>query len=95
MKDAGANQKELDFVRDRMVGSYPLGFTSTPQIVGLMKNYMTDGLPTDFINNRNDLIRAVTLDDVNRVAKSLLQPEKLSFIIVGKPEGLPKDGEKK
>lgn len=95
MKDAGANQKELDFVRERMVGSYPLGFTSTPQIVGLMKNYMTDGLPTDFINNRNDLIRAVTLDDVNRVAKSLLQPEKLSFIIVGKPEGLPKDGEKK
>lgn len=95
MKDKGADQKELEFVRERMVGSYPLGFTSTPQIVGLMKNYMTDDLPTDFINKRNDLIRAVTLDDVNRVAKSLLQPEKLSFIIVGKPEGLPKDGSKK
>ncbi len=95
MKDKGANQKELDFVRERMVGSYPLGFTSTPQIVGLMKNYMTDGLPTEFINQRNDLIRAVTLNDVNRVAKSLLQPEKLSFIIVGKPEGLPKDGAQK
>ena len=28
------------------------------------------------------------LDDVNRVAKSFLDPSKLSFIVVGKPEGL-------
>ncbi len=95
MKDKGADQKELEFVRDRMVGSYPLGFSSTPQIVGLMKNYLSDGLPTDFINKRNDLIRAVTLTDVNRVASTLLQPDKLSFIIVGKPEGLSKNEGKK
>ena len=60
-----------------------------------MKNYLSDGLPTDFINKRNDLIRAVTLTDVNRVASTLLQPDKLSFIIVGKPEGLPKNEGKK
>jgi len=38
--------------------------------------------------NRNDYIEAVTLDDINRVAGELLDPEALHFVVVGQPEGL-------
>ena len=38
--------------------------------------------------NRNDYIEAVTLEDVNRVAAELLDPEGLHFVVVGKPAGL-------
>ena len=38
--------------------------------------------------NRNEFINAVTLDDINRVAKELLRPEDLHFVVVGQPEGL-------
>lgn len=89
IKEMGVTKKELDFVVQRMTGAFPLGFGSTPQIVGLLSNYQQDDLGADFINKRNDLIKQVTLDDVNRVAKTLIQPDKLSFIVVGKPEGLP------
>lgn len=88
MRDKGATADELAFVKQHLVGAYPLGFTSTPQIVALLDNYQSDKLPSDFISKRNDYIQKVTLDDVNRVAKSFLDPSKLSFIVVGKPEGL-------
>jgi zinc protease len=47
-----------------------------------------DGLPTDYIANRNDLVNAVTLEEINRVAREWLEPEHLTFVVVGKPEGL-------
>jgi zinc protease len=46
------------------------------------------GLPVAYINNRNDKINAVTLQDANRVARELLDPAGLHFVVVGRPEGL-------
>jgi zinc protease len=34
------------------------------------------------------LIRAVTLDDVNRVIRRLFNPDAFTFVVVGQPEGL-------
>jgi len=45
-------------------------------------------LPIDYIATRNSKVEAVTLEDVNRVAAELLDPDGLQFIVVGKPEGL-------
>ena len=47
-----------------------------------------DDLGIDYIDRRNDYIEAVTLDDVNRVAATLLAPEALEVVVVGQPEGL-------
>ena len=46
------------------------------------------GLPMDYVTNRNDYINAVTLEDINRVAAALLQPDALHFVVVGQPVGL-------
>lgn len=88
MAEKGATAEELAFVKDHLEGAYPLGFTSTKQIVGILDVYQTDGLAPDFIAHRNEKIKQVTLEDVNRVAKTFLEPGKLSFVVVGKPEGL-------
>ncbi len=46
------------------------------------------GLGIDYIDRRNSLVEAVTLDDLKRVADRLLAPEALSIVVVGQPEGL-------
>ena len=46
------------------------------------------GLPIDYIPTRNAMVEAVTLEDVQRVAKELLRTEDLHFVVVGKPLGL-------
>ena len=45
-------------------------------------------LGRDYIAQRAKFIDAVTLDDVRRAAKRLLAPEKLTVVVVGKPQGI-------
>ena len=53
-----------------------------------------ENLGIDYVNKRNDLVNAVTLEDAKRVAKRLIQPDALTISIVGRPEGIPlKTGE--
>lgn len=90
----GITLAELKAVKEKMIGAYPLAFGSTYQIIGMLRLQQLDGMGPNFSNERNQLIEKVTLEDVNRVAKSLLNPEKLTFIVVGRPDGL-KAGESK
>ena len=47
-----------------------------------------DGLTPDYIETRNDKVNAITLEEINRVAAELIDPEQLHFVVVGKPEGV-------
>lgn len=94
IKKNGIAAEELAFTKEKMIGAYPLSFGTTIQIIGMLRRQQLDGMGADFVNIRNELVQKVTLDDVNRVAKKLINSEKLTFIVVGKPEGL-KIGESK
>ena len=84
----GVTQKELDDAKTYLTGAYPLRFDGNGQIAGIMVGMQMENLPIDYIATRNDKVNAVTLEDVNRVASELLDPEGLHFTIVGKPEGV-------
>ena len=53
-----------------------------------MVGMQMQGLPVDYIATRNDQVNAVNLDQANQVARKLLDPEGLHFVVVGKPVGL-------
>ena len=53
-----------------------------------MMGVRQDELGIDYFDLRNDKVRAVTLEDVNRVAKEYLNPEDYLFVAVGQPEGI-------
>ncbi|MGV8986495.1 MAG: M16 family metallopeptidase [Cypionkella sp.] len=82
----GVTQKELDDTKTYMTGAYPLRFDGNRRIASILVGMQILGLPSTYPATRNAKVEAVTLDDVNRVAKSLLTPDKLSFIVVGKAE---------
>lgn len=84
----GVTQKELDDAKTYLTGAYPLRFDGNGQIAGIMVGMQMENLPIDYIATRNDKVNAVTLDEVNRVASELLDPDGLHFTVVGKPEGL-------
>jgi zinc protease len=86
--DGGVTEQELSDAKAYLVGSYPLGFDSNAKIASQMMNVRQDDLGVDYFDRRNDLIKAVTLEDVNRVANAYLSPDRYSFIIVGEPEGI-------
>ena len=54
----------------------------------MMTGIQLEKLGLDYIDKRNGYIEAVTLKDVNRVAAELLDPNKITMVVVGKPKGI-------
>ena len=88
MANSGVTQDELRRAKTYLTGSYPLRFDGNGPIANIMVGMQMQGLPVAYITSRNDKINAVTLEDANRVAQQLLDPEELHFVVVGRPEGL-------
>ncbi|MDA8232477.1 MAG: pitrilysin family protein [Magnetospirillum sp.] len=88
MRDQGPTQKELDDAKTFLTGAFALQLDSTTSIADLLVTLRIDRLGIDYIDRRKDLLGAVTLADVRRVAKRLLHPEALAFVVVGEPEGI-------
>ncbi len=85
----GVTAAELEAAKTYMTGSYPLRFDGNDNIARILVGMQMEGLPIDYPANRNARIEAVTLADVNRVAKALMKPDQLTFVVVGRPAGLP------
>ncbi|SLN63044.1 Peptidase M16 inactive domain protein [Roseovarius albus] len=88
IRDEGVTQAELDDAKTYLTGAYPLRFDGNGTIANIAAGMQMSGRPTDYIANRNDRVNAVTLEDINRVAREFLDPDKLTFVVVGQPEGL-------
>jgi zinc protease len=88
MATEGPSQTDLDSAKSYLTGSYPLRFDTSSKIAAQLLAIQQADLGIDYVNKRNDLIAAVTLDDIKRVAKRLLKPDKLIVAVVGQPEGL-------
>ena len=69
-------------------GSYPLRFDTNSKIASQLLGIMQDGLGIDYVDKRNALIEAVTLQDVKRVAARILRTENLITTVVGQPKNL-------
>ncbi|HEY1630104.1 MAG TPA: pitrilysin family protein [Rhizomicrobium sp.] len=79
----GPTDKELADAKTYLTGSFPLAFTSNVGIAGQMNAFQRAGLPVGYIQKRNALIDAVTIDDVRRVAKRLMDPSRLTVVVAG------------
>ena len=88
MAQEGVTAEELEAAKTYLTGAYPLRFDGNAAIAGILAGMQATGLPPDYVENRNAYVEAVTLDDINRVAGELLNPEGLHFVVVGQPEGL-------
>ncbi|MEP1961703.1 MAG: pitrilysin family protein [Tateyamaria sp.] len=84
----GITEEELIGAKTYITGAYPLRFNGNGPIARIMVGMQMLGLPIDYIATRNEKVDAVTLDDVRRVAGTLLNPDQLHFVVVGKPVGL-------
>jgi zinc protease len=88
MREEGVTAEELEDAKTYLTGAYPLRFNGNGPIARIAVGMQFSDMPLDYISTRNDKINAVTLEAINRVARELLDPERLTFVVVGQPEGL-------
>ena len=88
MANGGVTQEELAKTKTYLTGSYPLRFDGNGPIARILVGMQTDHLGIDYAKTRNAKIEAVTVADIARVAKRILKPDALRFVVVGEPEGV-------
>ncbi|WP_340116949.1 pitrilysin family protein [Pelagibius sp. 7325] len=88
MAEDGPTAEELDDAKRYLTGSFPLRFSSSANIAGMLVGMQMEDLGIDYLEKRNDYVEAVTLDDAKRVAKRLYRPDALTVVVVGAPDGV-------
>lgn len=89
MHDSGITETELKDAKTYITGSFALTLTSTDRLAAILMQLRTQDLGIDYLDRRDALINGVTLEDANKVAARLLDPAKLTTVMVGMPQGLP------
>ncbi|MGQ0526518.1 MAG: M16 family metallopeptidase [Alphaproteobacteria bacterium] len=88
MKTTKISDKELQDAKSYLIGALPLSLTSTDDIAGLLLALQTDNLPLNYLDLREQAIRKTTADDVQKLAQTLLNTNKMTAVIVGAPPGI-------
>jgi zinc protease len=88
LREQGITAEELQDAKTYLTGAYPLRFDGNGPIANIMVNMQASDMGIDYIETRNPQIEAVTLEDANRIARELLDPDALTFVVVGRPQGL-------
>lgn len=81
---------ELTRAKNYVALSYPSDFQSVGAIAGRLADLVIYNLPHDYFNNYTKNILAVTKDDVVRVAKKYIDPEKIAIVVVGDTKKIEK-----
>ncbi|WP_163160707.1 insulinase family protein [Bradyrhizobium uaiense] len=82
----GPTQQELDEAKSYLKGSQMLALDASSKLAQAMLQYQLDKLPIDYIEKRNAIVDAVTLDDAKRVARKLWGNGLLTVIVGRAPQ---------
>ncbi len=88
MATDGPTPTEVANAKSYLTGSFALRFDTNSKIASQLLWMLQEDMGIDYIERRNALVEAVTIDDLRSVAKRLLTVDDLIITVVGKPKGM-------
>jgi zinc protease len=76
-------ERELSDAQAYLAGSFPLTIETPDQIATQVLNVLFFDLPISEIGSFRERVLAVTPDDIQRVARQYVKPDRLSIVLVG------------
>jgi zinc protease len=86
MAEEGPTQQELDEAKSYLKGSQMLQLDTSSKLAAGLLQYQLDKLPIDYLEKRNAIVDAVTLDDAKKAAKRLWSQGLLTVIVGRSPQ---------
>ena len=77
------SERELADAKAYLTGSFPLTIETPNAIAMQILNVLFYGLPIDQLQSFRERVNAVSVDDIQRVARNYLKPDRLSVVLVG------------
>jgi zinc protease len=84
MAESGPTEQELDEAKSYLKGSRLLSLDTSSKLASAMLQYQLDHLSIDYLERRNALVDAVTIEDAKQAARRLWG-DGLLTVIVGRP----------
>jgi zinc protease len=88
MAASGPTADELEEAVAFLTGSLPLQFTDSRRIASTLLAMRRNGRAIDWLDGRNERLRAITRDGAARVAGTLLRPGAIAVTVAGQPQGM-------
>jgi zinc protease len=86
MAEDGPTGQELDEAKSYLKGSRMLSLDTSSKLASAMLQYQLDHLPIDYLERRNAIVDAVTIDDAKKVARRLWGDGLLTVIVGRAPQ---------
>jgi zinc protease len=80
-------ERELSDAQAYLAGSFPLTIETPNDIATMVLNAMFYELPLEEISTFRERVLAITPDDIQRVARQYIKPDRLSIVLVGNAQG--------
>jgi len=81
MAENGPTQEELDEAKSYLKGSRMLSLDTSSKLASALLQYQLDRLPIDYLERRNAVVDAVTLDEAKQAARKLWGDGLLTVIV--------------
>jgi zinc protease len=86
MAEEGPTQQELDEAKSYLKGSRLLSLDTSSKLASALLQYQLDRLPIDYLERRNALVDAVTLEDAKQAAQRLWAHGLLTVVVGRAPQ---------
>jgi len=83
IREAPVSDQELAEAKSFLMGSFPLRFDSTTKLAQVLAQVEFYGLGFEYFSQYPKWIERVTKEDVQRVAKQYLDPQRYALVVVG------------
>ena len=83
MRARGVSEKELALAKTYIIGSYALNFDTSLNVAENLTYIQQNQLGIDYVQQRENLIKAVKVSDVNRLIKKILIYDRMAVITAG------------
>ena len=83
IREEPVSADELETAKQSLIETFPRQFESKPQMLRVFVNDELTARPADFWKTYRSRVESVTAEDVQRVARTHLDPEKMAILVVG------------
>jgi zinc protease len=81
--NAPVSEKEIADAKSYLTGVFPIRLETQEGLTDQLVQIKMLNLPIDYLNTYRDRIQAVTVQDIQRVAKKYIKPDEAALIVVG------------
>lgn len=82
----GISEEDLEFTKNALIKSNARRFETQGALLGMLQEMSNYQLPTNYIENEEEIIRNMTLEQHRELANKYLDESKMAYLVVGDAE---------